>query len=166
MKIRSLNGRIALAMFALTGFISVFYIYMAVQSTRLYQQEIQQKLNRTLADHIAQDIPLQEVEGAPSGDLLVLSWGGTYGACVTAVREIQATGKSVSHAHLRYLNPFPRNLEDLLGSFKQVLIPELNMGQLRMLIRAKYLIDAKGYNKVQGRPFSVTELVAHINTLL
>ena len=96
----------------------------------------------------------------------MLSWGGTYGACVTAVREVQAAGKSVSHAHLRYLNPFPRNLPDLLKGFKQVLIPELNMGQLRMLIRSQYLLDAKGFNKIQGRPFSVTELVAHIDTLV
>ncbi len=80
----------------------------------------------------------QEVTGEATGDLLVISWGGTYGACTTAVRHLQARGKAVSHAHLRYLNPFPRNFGELLRGFEQVLVPELNMGQLRMMLRAKY----------------------------
>ncbi|MEM6690151.1 MAG: 2-oxoacid:acceptor oxidoreductase subunit alpha [Planctomycetota bacterium] len=110
-------------------------------------------------DRIAERIPEQEIFGPPSGDLLVLSWGGTYGACHTAVSKLQGLGHRASHAHLRHLNPFPRNLEEILNSFSRVVIPELNTGQLRMLIRSKYLVDAAGINKVQGKPFNVTELV-------
>ena len=112
--------------------------------------------------NIAADIPEQNVEGNDSGDLLVLSWGGTYGACVTAVREAQAAGLAVSHAHLRYLNPFPRNLGDLLGRFQKVLIPELNLGQLRTMIRSEFLLDVSGLNKVKGKPFAVSEVLARI----
>ncbi len=115
--------------------------------------------------NIADDIPLQEVEGPDAGELLVLSWGGTYGACVTGVRQAQAKGKSVAHAHLRYLNPFPKNLGQLITHYERLLIPELNMGQLRSMIRAAFLVDAEGLNKVQGRPFSVHEIVARINQL-
>lgn len=114
---------------------------------------------------IADDIPDQEVNGESSGDLLVLSWGGTYGSCTTAVRRAQAAGKQVSHCHLRYLNPFPRNLPAILGNFRKVLIPELNLGQLRTLIRSEFLIDAIGLNKVQGKPFSVAELSEKIDEL-
>lgn len=114
-------------------------------------------------DLVADDIPEQEVFGAKEGDLLVLSWGGTYGSCTTAVRRAQAAGKKVSHCHLRYLNPFPKDLEAILHGFKEVLIPELNMGQLRSIIRDRYLIDAKGLNKVQGKPFSVAEITEKIN---
>ena len=115
---------------------------------------------------IAQDIPPQAVDGPDAGDLLVLSWGGTYGACATAVQQVRAAGRSVAHAHLRYLNPLPANLGELLGRYKRVLIPELNLGQLRLLIRGTFLIDAVGLNKVQGRPFQVNEVVAKIEELL
>src|SRR5262249_20930696 len=101
---------------------------------------------------IVQDIPDLEVFGKSSGDLLVLGWGGTYGAITSAVEKLQAEGLSVSSAHLRYLNPFPKNLGEILGRFEKVLIPELNLGQLSLLIRAKYLVDAKSFNKVQGKP--------------
>jgi 2-oxoglutarate ferredoxin oxidoreductase subunit alpha len=117
-------------------------------------------------ENVATQIPLQEIEGPSSGDLLVLSWGGTYGACKTAVENCLNQGLSVAHAHLRWVNPFPRNLERILRSYKKVLIPELNKGQLRTFIRAKYLIDAQGYNKVQGRPFAVQELVVEIRKQL
>jgi 2-oxoglutarate ferredoxin oxidoreductase subunit alpha len=116
--------------------------------------------------NIADDIPPQRVAGPESGELLVVSWGGTYGACATAVQQVQAAGKSVAHAHLRYLNPFPRNLGELLSRYDRVLIPELNLGQLLLLIRAKFLIDAIGLNKVQGKPFSVSEIVAKIEELV
>ncbi len=116
-------------------------------------------------ENIADDIPLQTVNGPEQGDLLVLSWGGTYGACTSAVQRCRAQGTSVAHAHLRYLSPFPKNLEKVLRSYKTVLVPELNMGQLRMLIRSKYLIDAQGLNKVQGKPFSVTEIMEKIREL-
>ncbi len=116
--------------------------------------------------NIAQDIPPQAVDGPAKGKLLVLSWGGTYGACATAVREVQGQGGSVAHAHLRYLNPFPANLGDLFKNYEKVLIPELNKGQLRLLIRGIYLVDAVGLNKVQGKPFSVYEITNKINELL
>ena len=108
---------------------------------------------------VADDIPLQQLDGPDSGDLLVVSWGGTYGACATAVHHLQNQGKSVSHCHLRYISPFPKNLEDILRSFKKILVPELNMGQLLLMLRGTYLIDAAGMNKVQGKPFTVGELV-------
>ena len=111
---------------------------------------------------IAERIPPQEVFGAEKGDVLVVSWGGTYGACHTAVARCQTAGLSVSHAHIRYLNPMPSNVGELLKSFDKVLVPELNMGQLRLLLRSEYLVDCIGINKVQGKPFTVTELVAAI----
>jgi 2-oxoglutarate ferredoxin oxidoreductase subunit alpha len=116
--------------------------------------------------NVAFDAPLQEIAGEPTGDLLLVSWGGTYGACTTAVRRLQQRGRSVSHIHLRYLNPLPRNLGELLRGFKQVLVPELNMGQLLMVLRAKFLIDAKGLNKVQGKPFTVGEIEDEIEQML
>lgn len=116
--------------------------------------------------NIANFIPALEVDGADSGDLLVVSWGGTFGACRTAVRNAQQDGKRVSHVHLRYLNPFPRNLETLLKSFKKVLIPELNLGQLSIVIRSKYLVDARSYSKIQGKPFKVAEVYNKINEFL
>ncbi len=115
--------------------------------------------------NVAKMIPPQEVMGASEGELLVLSWGGTYGACHTAVQTAIKAGRSVGHCHLRHLNPFPSNLGEILGKYDAVLIPELNLGQLRMLIRAKYLVDAIGYNRVQGKPFSVSELVSKIEEL-
>ena len=134
-----------------------------------YEPENHQHMVNTRAkkvENVAQLIPLQEIEGPATGDLLVLSWGGTYGACKTAVETCLDQGLSVAHAHLRWLNPFPRNLEKILRSYKKVLVPELNMGQLRTFIRAKYLIDAQGYNKVKGRPFACQELVAEIRRQL
>jgi len=115
---------------------------------------------------IANYIPLQEVEGPQSGKVLVISWGGTYGAVRTAVQNCVEQGKSVAHAHLRYMNPFPRNLGEIIKRYQTVLIPELNSGQLRLLIRAKYLVDAQGYNKIQGKPFLVHEIVSKIDELL
>lgn len=113
---------------------------------------------------VAKRIPKQEVFGPESGDTLVVSWGGTYGACHTAVARCQQAGLSVSHAHIRYLNPLPSNIGDLLKSYKKVLVPELNMGQLRLLLRSEYLVDCIGINKVQGKPFTVTELVDAITS--
>lgn len=116
-------------------------------------------------DGIANSIPEQVVEGPQSGDILLVSWGGTYGAVSTACAEAREKGLSVAHAHVRYLNPFPKNLGDVLKRFKKVLVPELNLGQLWLLLRGKYLVDAKKYSKVQGMPFLVTELVAEIEKL-
>ena len=124
--------------------------------------EFMVKLRAQKVENVALDIPLQEVQGPPSGDLLVLSWGGTYGSCVTAVQQCQAEGLSVAHAHLRYLNPFPANLDEVLDSYRRILIPEWNMGQLKLLIRDRFLVDAQGLNKVQGKPFHVEEIVAAV----
>lgn len=134
-----------------------------------YEPENHQHMTNTRAkkvENVATVIGPLEVEGPSSGDLLVLSWGGTYGACKTAVETCLDQGLAVAHAHLRWLNPFPRNLEKVLRSYKKVLIPELNMGQLRMFIRSKYLVDAQGFNKVKGRPFAVQELVNEIRRQL
>lgn len=120
------------------------------------------RLRAQKVENVAQDIPRQEVAGPRNGDLLVLSWGGTYGACKTAVQQCQDKGLSVAHAHLRYLNPFPSNLGEIIGSFKRVLIPEWNLGQLRLLIGAKYFVEAAGFNPVKGKPFAVGDIVARV----
>lgn len=108
---------------------------------------------------IQADIPPTEVEGAPDADLLVVSWGGTYGSCKGAVQEHLAKGNKVAHVHLRWLNPFPKDLGDILSRYKRVLVCELNKGQLWRLLRAEYLSPAHSYTKVQGQPFMVQELV-------
>ncbi|MFZ4628336.1 MAG: 2-oxoacid:acceptor oxidoreductase subunit alpha [Blastocatellia bacterium] len=109
-----------------------------------------------------QDIPPLEVLGPSEGRVLVLGWGSTFGAITTAVERLQAEGASVASAHLRYLNPFPANLGEVLGRFEKVLIPELNLGQLAMLVRARFLVDAIPVTKVKGKPFKVSELVNRI----
>ncbi|MEM7315412.1 MAG: 2-oxoacid:acceptor oxidoreductase subunit alpha [Planctomycetota bacterium] len=124
------------------------------------------KLRAKKVANIADDIGDLQLLGEEKGDLLVLSWGGPFGSCLTAVRQAQQEGLSVSHGHLRWLNPFPKNLGTILGNFKKVLIPELNLGQLRAIIRSTYLVDAKGLNKVQGKPFTVAEVLAGIKAEL
>lgn len=128
--------------------------------------ELMVRLRAEKVANVADDIPLQKLDGPPAGDLLVVSWGGTFGACTTAVHRCQAEGLAVGHVHLRYLNPFPRNLGEILRSYKRVLIPELNLGQLRTLIAATYLVDAVGLNKIKGKPFAVSEIVDKIKTEL
>jgi 2-oxoglutarate ferredoxin oxidoreductase subunit alpha len=117
------------------------------------------KTRQRKVDEIASRVPPQSVMGPSRGDVLVVSWGGTYGACHTAVRRCQNRGMSVAHAHVRYLNPLPANMGELLSRYHTVLVPELNMGQLRMLLRSRFLVDCVGINKVKGKPFAVTELV-------
>ena len=117
-------------------------------------------------DIVAESIPNLEVFGDSSGDLLVLSWGGVYGSVKSAVKKSQDHDSSVSHVHLRHINPFPKNLGDILKKFKKVLIPELNMGQLLTIIRAKYLVDAVGFNQVAGKPFSSNTVFNTIESLL
>ena len=123
------------------------------------------ELRQEKIDRIADFVPPQEVFGPEKGDVLVLSWGGTYGACRTAVTRAQLEGKSVAHAQLRYLNPFPSNLGEVLNNYDKVLIPELNLGQLKALIQAKYLIECIGLNKVKGRPFAIIEIEQRIAEL-
>jgi 2-oxoglutarate ferredoxin oxidoreductase subunit alpha len=116
--------------------------------------------------NIANEIPELSVMGPKEGDLLVVGWGGTYGSIVTAVQRAQRKGLSVAHAHFRYLNPMPKNTGEVLKRYKKVLVPELNRGQLRLLLRAEYLVDAVGLNKVQGRPFLVSEIEQAIERTL
>jgi 2-oxoglutarate ferredoxin oxidoreductase subunit alpha len=115
---------------------------------------------------IASDIPELEVDDPDGADTLVLGWGSTYGAIGAAARRVRSSGRKVATAHLRHLNPFPANTGDVLRSYPKVLVPELNLGQLRMLLRAEYLVDAIGYNKVRGRPFRSAELAEAINDLV
>ena len=96
------------------------------------------------------------------GDVLVLGWGGTHGAIRSAVEMLQNEGENISHLHLRYLNPLPKDLGEILVKFQKVLIPELNMGQLSMIIRSKFLIDTVNLNKVAGKPFTKTEIYNQI----
>ncbi len=127
-----------------------------------YDPENHQHMVETRAAKVARvadRIPEQDVLGSTSGDVLVVSWGGTYGACHTAVTRARRAGHDVSHAHLRYINPMPKNIGTLLRSFRKVLVPELNSGQLRMLLRSEFLVDCVGINKIKGKPFTVAELV-------
>ncbi|MEE2642431.1 MAG: 2-oxoacid:acceptor oxidoreductase subunit alpha [Planctomycetota bacterium] len=127
-----------------------------------YDPENHQHMTNVRAQKVenaAKLIGEQSVQGPDSGELLVVSWGGTYGACATAVQQCQNEGMSIAHTHLRWLNPFPANLEAILKNYKTVLVPELNTGQLRMLLRSRYGVDAVGYNKVKGKPFGVAELL-------
>jgi 2-oxoglutarate ferredoxin oxidoreductase subunit alpha len=124
------------------------------------------ELRQEKVDAVADSIPPLEVDGDREGDLLVLGWGGSYGAILKATRRVQARGHAVASAHLRHLNPMPKNLGEVLSRYGQVLIPELNSGQLRMLIRAKFLVDAKGLNKVAGKPFLVDEIEQAIEAML
>jgi len=115
---------------------------------------------------IATDIPPLDVFGPDTGELLILGWGSTYGAIRSAVERLHADGRSVAHAHLRHLNPFPANTEEVLRSYRRLLIPEINLGQLLMLVRARYLIDAVGYDRVRGKPFRIAEIVAEAERIL
>ena len=124
------------------------------------------KLRQEKIDRAVADIPLIEVMGEPTGKVLVLGWGSTYGSISSAVEKLQREGKSVSAAHLRYLNPFPRNLGEVLSGFETVIIPEMNLGQLCTMIRAKYLIDAVPFSKVKGRPFQIREIIRKVEEYL
>ena len=123
-------------------------------------------VRKARVDGIVQDVPDLEVSGPAEGDLLLLGWGGTYGAITSAGQAARKKGLSVATAHLRYLNPFPANLEKVLRSYKKVIIPELNTGQLSLLIRGKFLIDAIPFNKISGQPFKIVELEGKIDEVL
>ena len=115
---------------------------------------------------IADDIPELAVFGPEHGDLLVLGWGSTYGAIRTAVERLQQEGWSVAHAQLRHLNPLPRNTGDVLRAYRRVLVPEVNLGQLSLLLRARYLVDVQGFNRVRGKPFRISEIKSAAEALL
>jgi 2-oxoglutarate ferredoxin oxidoreductase subunit alpha len=129
--------------------------------------ELMVKIRQEKVDKIADYIPLQALDSGPeSGDVLVLGWGSTYGAIKSAVIELQGKGHSVAHAHLRHMRPFPKNLGDMLKSYKKVLIPEINNGQLVKIIRDQYLVDAIPYNKIKGVPITKGELIDVINGMV
>ncbi len=125
------------------------------------------KTRQAKVDKIADFIPEQKLDSGPEkGKILVLGWGSTYGAIKSAVAEMQSRGYAVSHAHLRHLRPFPKNLGQMLNNFETVLIPEINNGQLIKIIRDVYFIDAQGYNKIMGIPITKTELVMKLEEML
>lgn len=134
-----------------------------------YVPEHNEQMNSDRAEKIArlaEVIPDQEVFGPEEGDLLLVSWGGTFGAVRSGVARAQRDGKSVAHAHLRYLNPFPKNLGDILKRYKQVIVPELNRGQLAFLLRGHFAMDIKSYSKMHARPFKISEITSKIEEAL
>ena len=140
-----------------------------IRGTVSYDSENHQRMVRLRIQKIqgiAHDIPPLQVFGPAKGELLVLGWGSTYGAIWHAVESAQKQGMSVAAAHLRYLNPFPANLGEIVRNYRQVLIPELNAGQLRLLVRAEYLVDAVGLNKIAGQPFRTDEIERQIVAML
>jgi len=124
------------------------------------------KLRQEKVDRAVADVPAVEVFGDQSGKVLVLGWGSTYGSITSAVEKLRNEGKSVSSAHLRHLNPFPGNLGEVLASFETVIIPEMNLGQLCTMIRARYLVGAVAFSKVKGRPFQIREIVQKVEEYL
>jgi len=124
------------------------------------------RIRAAKVDAVRQDIPNVMPTGDLEGDLLLVSWGSTFGSVTQAVKEQRERGRKIGHLHLRHLNPFPGNLGDVLKRYKKVLVPELNMGQLLWMLRAKYLVDAVGLNKIQGRPFKQNELEQKIEEML
>src|SRR5437870_5693173 len=124
------------------------------------------RLRAAKVEAIAQDIPNVLPEGDPEGDLLVVSWGSTAGSITAAIKAQRTLGRKIGHLHLRHLNPLPSNVGEVLKRYKKVLVPELNMGQLLWVLRAKYLVDADGLNKIQGRPFKQAELEQKFEEML
>ena len=134
-----------------------------------YDPENHERMTRLRAAKIAgvtREIPPLAVDGPASGDLLVVGWGSTYGAIVSAIERCRAKGLTVSGVHLRHMNPLPGDLGEILGRFERILVPELNTGHLRMRLRAEYLVDAIGLNKIQGKPFMINEIEQAIADLL
>jgi 2-oxoglutarate ferredoxin oxidoreductase subunit alpha len=129
--------------------------------------EFMVKMRQAKVDKIANYIPLQTIDsGAATGKVLVLGWGSTYGTIKSAALQLQSQGKSVSHAHIKYMRPFPKNLGEILAGFETILIPEINNGQLIKIIRDQYFVDAKGYNKIMGIPITKQELITAIESYL
>jgi 2-oxoglutarate ferredoxin oxidoreductase subunit alpha len=124
------------------------------------------RLRAAKVESVANDIPPIVVEGDESGDLLIIAWGSTHGPITAALNAQREKGRKVGHVHLRYLNPLPRDLGEVISRYKKVLVPEMNMGQLLMILRAKYLVDAQGYNKIQGKPFKTSEIEQKIEQML
>ena len=123
-------------------------------------------LRAAKVEAVVQDVPDVVPAGDPEGDLLIVGWGSTYGAITVALRAQREKGRRIGHVHLRHLNPLPKNLGEVLKRYEKVLVPEMNLGQLVWLLRAKYLVDARGLNKVQGKPFKQSEIEAKIEEVL
>ncbi len=124
------------------------------------------RLRAAKVQAVAAEIPDVEAAGDAEGDLLLVGWGSTYGAITAALQTVRDRGHRVGHVHLRHLNPFPRNLGEVLKRYRKVVVPEMNLGQLLMVLRAKFLVDAIGLNKVQGKPFKQQEIEAKIEEVL
>ncbi len=124
------------------------------------------RLRAAKVEAVGQDVPDVVPAGDPDGDLLIIGWGSTYGAITAALKAQRDAGHRIGHVHLRYLNPLPRNLGDVMARYRKVLVPEMNMGQLSLILRAKYLVDVEGYNKIQGQPFKQAELEAKIEEVI
>ena len=124
------------------------------------------RLRAEKVDLVANEIPDVVPEGDSSGELLIVAWGSTHGAITAALKAQRKNGHRIGHVHLRHLNPLPRNLGEVIKRYKQVLVPEMNMGQLVMVLRAKFLVDAQGYNKIQGKPFKQIEIEQKIEEIL
>jgi len=124
------------------------------------------RLRAAKVESVANDIPPAVPEGDQSGDLLIIAWGSTHGPITAALNAQREKGRSIGHVHLRHLNPLPRNLGEVIKRYKKVLVPEMNMGQLLMILRAKFLVDAQGYNKIQGKPFKTSEIENKIEQML
>jgi 2-oxoglutarate ferredoxin oxidoreductase subunit alpha len=124
------------------------------------------KLRHARVQAIADGLPPTEVFGDSSGELLVIGWGDTTGAIRAGVENMRAAGHSIGHVQLRWLNPFPNDLGDILKRYKRVLVPELNLGQLVKLLRARYLVDVRSYPKIQGQPFKESEIISAIKQQL
>ena len=124
------------------------------------------RLRAAKVESVAIDIPPVIPQGDESGDLLIIAWGSTHGPITAALNAQREKGRKIGHVHLRYLNPLPRDLGEVISRYKKVLVPEMNMGQLLMILRAKYLVDAQGYNKIQGKPFKTSEIEQKIEQML
>jgi len=124
------------------------------------------KLRAEKVERIAKAIPPLDVEGAQEGEILLLGWGSTRGAITAAVQELRREGHAISRAHLRHMNPLPANMGEVLGRFRRVLVPELNEGQLTMLLRARYLLPIESLTKMAGQPFKVSEIRGRVEEML
>jgi 2-oxoglutarate ferredoxin oxidoreductase subunit alpha len=124
------------------------------------------RIRAAKVEAVADEIPDAEPAGDSSGDLLIVAWGSTHGPITAALKTARAKGHRIGHVHLRHLNPLPKNLGDVIGRYDKVLVPEMNMGQLLLILRAKYLVDAQGYNKIQGKPFKQSEIEQKIEEVL
>ena len=134
-----------------------------------YDPENHDHMVKTRAEkvrRVAQEIPPTSNNGPATGDVLVVGWGGTYGAITAAVEEAQIEGKAVASVHLRHLNPLPPDLGQILRQYRRVLVPEINSGQLVRVLRAEYLVDAVGYNRVSGMPLASQDILEAINQLV